>query len=252
VDIRRIKQKIDFKTILKLISASAVCKILIVAVSLLFPHVLLGSSGSKKGDSVEIVAPKNFKDNSFFLNDSYILGGFNHSGIYYSNSFRDLSYRPGFQIGIEQYIPMKRIMFLSAGIHFSQRNFRHNADPKVVFRNNYIDLPFYACFELPVFKEVDLRFLLGAQFGVRLNSAQKEDYSEMYITDGSNFTYNTSNFYRFDGGWSFGLSMERKDFIVKLRSYVGFAKLDKSDQGMVHSINVDVGYFIFRQFKMNR
>jgi hypothetical protein len=206
----------------------------------------------KRENTDTLAQTKSYRDYSFFLNDSYVIGGMSYSGIYYSNSFRNLSYRPGFQIGIEQYIPMKRIMFLSAGVHFTQRNFRHHADPDVIFRNNYIDLPFYACFELPVLKEMDLRFLLGAQIGIRLSSSQRNTYSEVYLADPANFFYRTSDFHRFDGGWSFGLSMERNNFIFKVRSYVGFAKMQNTDQGMVHSVNVDVGYFVFRQFKSPR
>jgi hypothetical protein len=237
---------------LKTFLTSGIFKILLGTFGLILPIVSSGTTPALKADGIKSTSSRSFRENSFFLNDSYILGGFNHSGIYYSNSFKDLSYRPGFQFGIEQYIPMKRNLFLSGGLHFSQRNFRHNTNPAIIFKNNYIDLPFYACFELPILKDVDLRFLLGAQVGVRLGSSQKGNYSETYLNDGSGFVYSTDNFHRFDGGWSFGFSMEKKDFIFKLRSYLGFAKLDKSEQGMMHSLNADVGYFIFRQIKRNR
>lgn len=215
-------------------------------------HILSSGTAALAQDGLSAAgetANKKSKAVSYLLYDTYIVAGLNTGGIYYSNEFRELSRRPGFHMGLEQYIPMKRIMFLSAGLHYSQRNFQHRVSSQVNFISHYLDVPLYASFELPILKDFDMRFMLGVQAGVRLSSTQKGAYGEAYLADDARFVYSTSDFQRIDGGWSFGVSFERANFMLKLRSYMGFFKVDVKDQGMMHTLNLDVGYFIFRPIK---
>jgi hypothetical protein len=199
----------------------------------------------------EIILDSDIKKSSFnwenlpyYMDDIWLLGGVNSSGLHWSNNFRELDYAQGFHLGIETYIPMERILFLSIGVHYSQRNFSHNPE-LITFKSSYLDLPVFFAFELPELREADLRFLLGFQLSQRINSSQDRLYSSTY--DG--FTYNLNDFNSFDLGWSFGVSAEYKDFYVRLRSYIGVIKHDVKDQGMMNSFNIDFGYFIFRPLR---
>ncbi|WP_026999965.1 hypothetical protein [Eisenibacter elegans] len=93
---------------------------------------------------------------SFILDDTYFIGGVNSSGIYYSNNFRNLSYKPGFSLGVEQYFPLKGKVFLSSGFNISQRNFSFlKEEPNIEVNNLYLDLPLTAAFELPNYTFLD-------------------------------------------------------------------------------------------------
>ena len=99
---------------------------------------------------------------SFILDDTYFIGGINTSGIYYSNNFRNLSYKPGLSFGIEQYFPLQGKVFLSSGLSISQRNFSFlKEEPRIEVNNLYLDLPLTAAFELPVMRNLDFRIFLG-------------------------------------------------------------------------------------------
>lgn len=183
----------------------------------------------------------------FFLDDTYLFAGINTSGIYYSNHSRQLSHSAGYTIGIDQYIPVSPQVFLTTGINFSNRNFsylKHN--PSISVKNYYLDIPIVTAFELPVLKRFDFRLLLGANMGMRLHSRVEGNYDQIRNLHPDAFVYNTSDFHRFDFGWQFGLSAEHRNFLVRARSYSGFVKLDKKEQGMLSSFNFELGYFLFR------
>lgn len=186
----------------------------------------------------------------FLLDDIYIMGGAGFSGIYYSNHFRRLSGAPGFSFGIERYFSLKGISILNAGINISQRNFmlKTNDDP-ININNTFLDIPVMVAFELPVLKQLDFRFLLGAYGSYRLHSKIHGDYKFALSENPELFHYQTTDFNNFDFGWQFGLSMEYKNILVRVRSYSGFVKLDRKDQGMLSTFNLEVGYFLFRTFK---
>ena len=181
----------------------------------------------------------------FFLDDTYVFAGLNIAGIYYSNNFRDLEYKPGFAFGIEQYFPLSRKAFLSTGINVSERNFSFSQGAQEVQVNNlYVDLPISTAFELPVLRRLDLRLLVGANIGIRANSS----ISSVTTIDSNPdiFVYNINDFHRIDFGWTFGLSSEYRNVIFRFRSYSGLVKLDAKDQGMLSSLNFEIGYFLFR------
>lgn len=185
---------------------------------------------------------------SFFLDDTYILGGVGISSVYYSNNFRELGYTPNFVFGIEQYLPLGTKSFLSTGLNVGQRNFYYSRQNPVQFNNLYLDLPVTTAWELPILRSLDLRLLIGASVGVRLNTQVSGDYA-LLQEHPQFFNYNVDDFHRMDFGWTFGLSAEYRNFLFRLRSYSGFIKIDRKDQGMLNSFNFEVGYFLFRGIK---
>lgn len=187
---------------------------------------------------------------SFILDDTYVIGGINTSGIYYSNHFRDLSYRGGFSIGVEQYFPLRGKVFLSSGIGISQRNFSYQRmPPGITVKNLYLDVPVTAAFELPILKELDFRIFVGGAIGIRLSSNIRGDYEALLSEHPELFVYQNSDFHNGDYGWHFGLSAEYNDILFRFRSYSGFIKFDQKDQGMMSSFSVEVGYFLFRSMQ---
>jgi hypothetical protein len=210
--------------------------------------LLIAENQDPQRDSTTSLKNNFFKKLPYQVDDIMLVGGINSSGVYYSNNFRNLKLHSGFHIGVEKYFPMERILFLNAGILFSQRNFTHQGSNAVSFKNTFLDIPFYASFELPEFRDYDFRFIMGYQFSARLGSKMNGKYAENQII-GNGFEYNIANFKNFDNGWIFGISMEHRNVFVRLRSYMGFTKIDAKDQGMLHSLNFDVGYFIFRPLR---
>lgn len=184
---------------------------------------------------------------SFILDDTYLIGGVNRSGIYYSNHFRYLSFNSGYSLGIEQYLPLSGKMFLSSGVNFSQRNFsyfRDNTSAEV--RSLYLDVPITAAFELPVLRSVDFRIFFGAAGGFRLSSDVRGNYLDLLSAGMDLFVYNRDDFQKMDFGWHFGFSAEYRNILFRARSYSGFVKFDRKDQGMMSSFNLEIGYFLFR------
>lgn len=183
----------------------------------------------------------------FLLDDTYLFGGVLTSGIYYSNNFRALQYGNGFVFGIEQYFPTSGKVFFSAGMNVTQRNFSYLLSaPNIQVRNTYLDVPLGAAFELPILRSLDFRIILGSNTGVRLHSVVRGDYNALLEENPEMFVYDVNDFHRFDFGWIFGLSAEYQNILLRFRSYSGFGKLDRKDQGMLNSFNFEVGYFLFR------
>jgi hypothetical protein len=184
---------------------------------------------------------------SYILDDTYVTGGMNRSGIYMSKHFRDLGHQTGFHFGIEQYYPLLGKAFLISGIQYSQRNFVYRPLGNSVFvSNGFIDIPIVAGFELPVFREYDLRLLLGGQVGVRAHSSVRGDYEAITLQMPRAMVYESPHFRRFDMGYQYGLSAEVANFLVRVRIYTGLNNLDRRDQGMLSSFHLDCGYFLFR------
>jgi hypothetical protein len=181
----------------------------------------------------------------YFLDDVMILAGVNSGNVYWSNHFRELRSSGGFQIGLEGFVPLGQVTFIDYGIHFAQRNFRHGRQD-IVFRNNYLDFPLYASFMLPEFRSIDWRFFLGTQFSYMLSTSQSEEYLPGGFDD---FQYDPSRFNRFDTGMTFGLSVERGNFFIRLRSFVGISRVDRMDQGGMNAFYLEGGYFLFRRFR---
>ncbi|KFD40321.1 hypothetical protein AT05_01700 [Schleiferia thermophila str. Yellowstone] len=185
---------------------------------------------------------------SFILSDTYLIGGLNTSGIYYSNNFRKLSYKSGFSIGVEQYFPLKGKVFLSTGIITSQRNFSYwKEKPRIEINNLYLDIPITTAFELPILRNLDFRIFFGAVTAIRLNSYILGDYCTLLNQNSNIFLYQKSDFHSIDFGWHFGLSTEYKNILFRIRSFSGFVKFDYKDQGMMNSFNIEIGYFLFRR-----
>lgn len=188
----------------------------------------------------------NNKSLPYFLDDVMIVGGINRSGLYFSDQFRELSYGNGYNIGFEGYLPLGKITFWNYGVHFSRRSFHHFQGSKVRFDNQYLDFPLYVSFGLPELKSIDWRFFLGAQITYRLSSNQNGEYP---ILGEDFFYFELTRFKNLDGGMTFGLSGEAKDFFFRLRSYVGVNNLDDFDQGAMNTFQIEMGYFLFRKYR---
>lgn len=180
----------------------------------------------------------------YFMDDLKVVIGFNRSGLYWSDQFRDLSYGSGVLFGLEGFIPMGKISFFHYGMHYSTRNFSHLN--QVTFRTNHLDFPIFASFSLPEFRSIDWRFLLGTQLSARVGASQSGVYP---VGPQDQFQFDTNDFKSFDGGMFFGLSAEKNDFYFRLRSYVGVNKLDSKDQGGMNAFYIDFGYFLFRRYR---
>lgn len=183
---------------------------------------------------------------SFLLDDTYLVGGVIMSGIYYSNNYRNLTYKPGFMIGAEYFIPIQASILASTGFNINQRNFAYKAYTNTIrYQNLYLDIPLTVSYPLPISRKYDVRLLLGGYGSVRLHTRQKGQYPEGFHND-DNFIYSPNNFRRLDFGWLFGVSVEYSRYIARIRSFSGFIKLDPKDQGMLNCFNLELGYFLFR------
>jgi hypothetical protein len=191
-----------------------------------------------------------FSDRFFGLKDDrYLIGGLNYSGIYYSKNFRQLGYSPGYFVGMEQYFPSTGKYFTTVGVHLVNHPFVHHVlMDKVRFQNIYLELPLAFSYELPVFKTFDLRFMLGGFGSLRLKSWSSKDYPNGF----DEHRYDVAAFSRTDFGWLFGVSMEYDNFIIRLRSVSGFKKLDRNEQGMMHGLSIESGYFLFREKRFKK
>jgi len=181
---------------------------------------------------------------SFWLDDTYLIGGVSYGGVYYSKNFRHLHYMPGFNLGIEQYFPLTGRMLLSGGVHYAQRNFLHEpSGERVALMNHFLDIPVSASFVLPVLRDFDFRIIFGANTAFRLASGRVGDYSEDY----EGFQYDVRNFQAMDFGWMFGFSAEYRNILMRFRCMSGFARIDGTEQGMFNSLNLELGYYLFRR-----
>ncbi|MFN6944370.1 MAG: outer membrane beta-barrel protein [Cytophagaceae bacterium] len=217
---------------------------------LLFLVAALSYAQDQEPDTLKFSALEKSKL-SFFLDDTYILGGIATSSVYYSNNFRELGYSPGYVFGVEQYLPLGGKSFLSSGLNISQRNFSYSRHNPTRFNNLYLDIPVSTAWELPVLRNLDLRLLIGALVGVRLNSQASGNYG-LLTANPQLFNYNVDDFHRIDFGWTFGLSAEYRNVLFRLRSYSGFIKIDRKDQGMLNSFNFEIGYFLFRSLNSRK
>lgn len=221
---------------------------------------------AQQSDSVSLIQPAlidntpekkkffNSKILPYYINDIYLIGGLNQSGIFWSYNHRDLSYSGGFQANIESYVPLMRKAFFNYGFGYAQRRFNHhvstiNGRKQVQFVNHIIEIPLYFSYELPIIPDVDFRFLLGTQLSFRLNSSQRNPYPELTEMMPNQFIYDVAKFKNFDFGMLFGLSGEYKDFFLRFRSYVGVVNLTSTETGMFNSFYIDFGYFFLRNWR---
>lgn len=203
--------------------------------------------GTTDSTDIVILSKSSF---SLLLDDLFIVGGVNVGGIYYSNNFRNLSRLTGFSIGLEQYFPLSRKVLLSSGFNITERNFNFSqGNAKIGVNALYLDLPLTASFELPVTHKAEFCVFVGMVASLNLNASINGNYEDLIANNPNTFIYETKDFHTGDFGWHFGLSAEYKNFLVRARSYSGFIKLDKKDQGMQSSLSIEIGYFMFRKFK---
>lgn len=193
----------------------------------------------------------------YLLDDIFFTAGINRGGVFYSNHYSSLNDENGFNFTLESYTPVSNKAFFNFGLGFTQRSFSHtivhsNDEKDVFFQNNFIEAPLYFSFELPVFREFDFRFNLGAQLAVRTNTNQVGEYPASYLQDEENFSYDVNNFSSFDGGMNFGLSAEYNGFYLRLRNASGIASIYRNEQGMLHAFYIDFGFFFLRKIREGR
>ncbi|MCH8554054.1 MAG: outer membrane beta-barrel protein [Schleiferiaceae bacterium] len=185
---------------------------------------------------------------SKLLDDTYVFGGAGLTGIYYSNNFRHLSYTSGWVGGIEQVLPFGRKTMVATGLSVASRNALYQPGKKKVQLNNiYLDIPLSTNLELPILRPLDFRIIFGANAAFRIYSNITGDYDGVFAEVPEAHFYQTENFQNFDFGWFFGLSLQYKKFVFRARSYSGFGKLDRTEQGMLNSFTFEVGYYLFRK-----
>jgi hypothetical protein len=220
----------------------------LICLCFVFSNLSYGKNPDSDNDkvlSISLYKKNKLASLPYFVDDIQIIGGLNYGGLYMSRQYQNLNYTGGFNVGVESLLPIGQIIFLNYGVHFAQRNFQYRNSQ---FTNNFIDLPLYASYELPILKEIDLRFFLGSQFNYRLSSTNGEFTAEN-PPQTDYFQFNTNDFKRFDFGWTFGLSGEYRSVFFRLRSFVGTRKLDIKDQGTMNTFNMELGYFLFRNFR---
>jgi hypothetical protein len=61
--------------------------------------------------------------------------------------------------------------------------------------------------------------------------------------------YRIADFNRFDGGFTFGFSVEHRSYYARFRSFSGIANTMQGVQGMAHSLHLEIGYFMFRNLR---
>ncbi|MFN3528492.1 MAG: outer membrane beta-barrel protein [Bacteroidia bacterium] len=188
----------------------------------------------------------------FFIDDIMLVGGLSATNIHYSNEFRHLSMRSGFNFGIENYFPLLPKAFLHYGLHYSRANISYQ--PLDATRANIsfgrIDIPIYMAYELPVMRQTDFRIFLGTQLAFRTGSGSidfpagfaQPPYPSVYVL-------NSDNFQRFDYGLNWGLSMEYDKWFWRMRSYIGTRRLFSNDTGMFSAFYLEGGFFLFRHLK---
>ncbi|MDO8966351.1 outer membrane beta-barrel protein [Algoriphagus sp.] len=180
---------------------------------------------------------------SYFLKDLSFYAGANSSGLLFSNYHRDLEYKGGFQFGVQEIYPLGKKTFLNFGLQYSKRGLRHSKY-QVEFDNSYFDVPVSVSFELPELRSLDFRFYLGGQFSTLVNAKQRGIYPDNTLV-----AFNGSKFSPTDGGFIFGITIERFDFFLRAGSYIGFRKLVPWDTGAPNSFGVDLGYYLFRSLR---
>lgn len=186
----------------------------------------------------------NWNNLPYAFDDITFMVGISNSGLYYSNHYRELSFKPGFIIGAEDFFPVFNKAFLHVGLKYAQLGFEHTPY-NVVFTTHNIDIPLFLSYELPELRSLDLRLLIGSRFLFRTGSTTQGTYpNSPDIT-----RLNPTQFSNFDFGFVFGLSAEYKNFYFTARGYTGFIKLIPSDTGMNNSFSLEVGYFIFRNLR---
>jgi hypothetical protein len=193
----------------------------------------------------------------YLIDDIYITAGINRGGIFYSNYYQELKYKNGLQFAMNTYTPISDKAFLNGGIGFAHRGFLHQPRYEeerydIDFTTNFLEIPIYVSYELPEFSRVDFRFYLGAQFNFLLYKNQNNSYPEGMLNNPNVFMYNTDRFKTFDAGFRFGVSAEYNDFILQFSSFSGVNNIYSSEQGMLNTFNIDIGYFFMRKIRKNK
>jgi hypothetical protein len=229
------------------------------------PFMVEPSSGNPYGiaeDQIRAAQKKagrnsnlNWNNLPYFMDDLMLVGGLNRTGIHYSNHFRQLRVDNGFNLGFENYVPMLPKAFLHYGLFFNHASIRYTAtdDRNGTIKLNKLDIPVFMAYELPVFRQFDWRFFLGAQVSYRIGGASvnlppAEGITTMPIVS----AFDPTRFQRFDLGMNFGLSMEYNSWYGRIRNFTGTRKLDVNDTGMLNSWHIEVGYFLFRNLRGGR
>ena len=187
----------------------------------------------------------------FLLDDLMLAGGLNFGGIYMSQYPLELTYRGGYHFGLGHYQSIGKKVFLNYAFMYSQKGFNHHVGEKIRFTLNTWEVLTFAAYELPVLRDYDFRFLLGAHYNYFANLGQDRPYPDSRI-ENEGFMYSNHNLRKHDFGLFFGLSLERDDYYFRLSSTVGHVNVVNNDQGMFQNLNITVGYFPFRHYRQKQ
>ena len=177
----------------------------------------------------------------YIMDDFMFIGGLNQSILAYSIAHRDIKYRGGFQVGFEVYTPISNKSFLHGGLMLAQRGFELRLNKFYTYR---LEIPVIVAYELPEFRKIDFRFILGAQFATQVAHEQILDSSDVL-----NDRYFSDQFKPLDIGFTAGLSAEYRDIFLRFRGTIGANNLVKYDSATIASFQFEIGYFLFRKFR---
>lgn len=179
----------------------------------------------------------------YFLDDLMVVVGYSRSGIYMSRFYPDTKRIGGLVLGVENYFPVLPKAFLHYGVHTTSRGLLHTPYD-VKLRTQYVDVPLFLSYELPELRQYNLSIQLGMQYSGQLSARLRNDYPET-----SSFNYELAQLRKHHLGYVFGLSLEHKSWYGRVRMLPNLSKLVANDQGMNTSLQIEFGFFPFRNLR---
>lgn len=190
-----------------------------------------------------------------------IKGGLNNSTINTSGSGQegDISSKTGFHMGVLMTNPIYKIVSFESGLQFIQKGARYNYPH---MSNDYDGNITMNCLNIPLalkttFKlsdEINLfangGIFLGVVFGGKeqiTSGAFSSEYPYDYRTS------NTTRYYSsgYNSGWTFGMGVEIKRYIIAISYDYGFSKqpIGDFDETRTRDLKFSIGYIFGKQYK---
>lgn len=203
----------------------------------------------KNSQKVSFEKQTKSKELPFFFDDLMFSVGANYGGVFMTKFKDELSYRPGFNMGIEHYQSVEKKVFLNYGLFYSAKNFRHHAFNNIDFRINSIEGLVFLAYEIPAFEEIDIRFLAGVHFNYFASLSSSQPYILDELLTESIHKYQNENLKKLDYGLFVGVSAEKRNYYFRVGTTIGNTNVVRNDQGMYNSIHLSFGYFMFRNMR---
>ena len=179
----------------------------------------------------------------YFFDDLMVVVGYGRSGVYMSRFYPDTKRIGGLVLGIENYFPVLPKAFLHYGVHTTSRGLLHTPYD-VKLRTQYLDVPLFLSYELPELRQYNLSVQLGMQYSGQLSGRLRGAYPDDFT-----FRYDPAQLRKHHLGYVFGLSLEHKSWYGRVRMLPTLTKLVANDQGMNTSLQIEFGFFPFRNLR---